>query len=662
MKALGLIIILLNATVALCQPNWKLYRDSLLTRLAHQKEDSDMVETLLYIGNLYQANLPDSAMYYYQKGNEWSNKLNYTRGKLRFIACKVEILERAARFDEALQLTLQAVSIAEKANNPNMLGGAYNNVAEIYLDKGDIEKALLYYQKAVAVFESERNKFKLGIVYGNILGVYVSIEDREKAYQYALKAISNSREGHSDYGEAIGLENLSALLMKMKKYDSALLVSNQAYAIGVRVNDKTYQSGALSCINEVLLATNQLYKVEKNAIEIERLSTSVDDKQGVAVARYQLGQYYFKKKAYTQARRYSAEALAILTENKLRPILEDVHGLIGNIALATGNISLFESEKGLADSIKDAGVSNKILKYNQQLEAAYSLNKKQAEINNLNKEKEITALMLRQRYTTILVLAASLMVLGLLGFLYYRNSQQKSRLLLAKDALKAQRIRELEQEKHLLATESVLQGQEQERQRLAKDLHDGLGGILSSTKYSFSTMKNYLIVTEENAAAFERSMGMLDKSISELRRVAHNMMPEALMKFGLDTALQDFCTGITQSGALQLVYQSFEMDDATIPQSKASIIYRIIQELMNNTLKHAEAKNALVQIIRTGNSISITVEDDGKGFDVNILKDSNGIGYSNLQSRVAYLDGSIDIQSNIGKGTSVHIEIPDIAG
>ena len=639
------------------QPNWKLYRDSLMSRLLHQKEDSDMVETILYIGNLYQANQPDSAIYYYRKGNDLSNKLNYTRGKLRYIAANVEIMEREANYDEALKLTQEAVAIAEKANNPNLLGGAYNNVAEIYLDKGNIEKALHYYQKAVVVFENEKNKYKLGIVYANILGVYVSIEDREKAYKYALKAIANSREGHSDYGEAIGLQNLSAVLIKMKKYDSALLLSNQEYAIGVRVNDKTYQSGALACINEVLLSTNKLSMVEKNAYEIESLSKSLDNKEGLAVARYQMGIYYFKKKNYAKAKQYATESLSILSTNKILTILGEVHVLMGNIALASGNISLFESESELADSIKDAGVSNKILKYNQQLEAEYSLNKKQTEINDLTHEKEITALTLRQHYTTILVLIASIVLLSLLGFLYYRNAKQKNKLLLAQDTLKAQRIRELEQEQQLLATESVLQGQEQERQRLAKDLHDGLGGILSSTKYSFSNMKNNMIITEENALAFERSMGMLDKSISELRRVAHNMMPEALLKFGLDTALQDFCANIRQSGAVQLVYQSFEINDESIPQNKASIIYRLIQELVNNILKHAQASNALVQIIRKDNTISITVEDDGKGFDTALLQHSNGIGYNNLKSRVAYLNGTMDVETGIEKGTSVNIEI-----
>jgi two-component system NarL family sensor kinase len=213
----------------------------------------------------------------------------------------------------------------------------------------------------------------------------------------------------------------------------------------------------------------------------------------------------------------------------------------------------------------------------------------------------------------------------------------------------------------LLAAQAVLQGQVEERTRLAKDLHDGLGSILSSAKYSFTNMKENLIITQENAEAFEKSMGMLDRSITELRRVAHNMMPEALMKFGLDTALKDFCNSVDQSGAVQLTYQSFEMEEASIPVITSSAVYRIIQELVNNILKHADATTALVQLIRKDSTLSITVEDNGKGFDADILQNVGGIGYLNLRNRVAYLNGTIDIQTAPGKGTSVNIEITTIA-
>jgi len=240
-------------------------------------------------------------------------------------------------------------------------------------------------------------------------------------------------------------------------------------------------------------------------------------------------------------------------------------------------------------------------------------------------------------------------VLIIISSLGYRNYQHKQKL-------QQVRISELETEQQLTATEAVLKGEEQERTRLAKDLHDGLGGMLSGIKHSFGNMKQNLIMTPDNHQAFERSMDMLDSSIKEMRRVAHNMMPENLLKFGLDVALRDFCIDISANTPLQVNYQSMGLTDVLLEQTKSIGIYRIVQELIHNSLKHASAQTALVQISKTDNLIAVEVEDDGVGFNINELKRAKGIGWSNIQNRVDFLYGKLDVQSEPGKGTSVHIE------
>jgi signal transduction histidine kinase len=238
----------------------------------------------------------------------------------------------------------------------------------------------------------------------------------------------------------------------------------------------------------------------------------------------------------------------------------------------------------------------------------------------------------------------------IIGGLIYRNYRQKQKL-------QQQRINELETEKQLMAAEAVMKGEDKERSRIAKDLHDGLGGMLSGIKHSFQHMKDNLVMTPDNQQAFERSMDMLDSSIKELRRVAHNMMPEALVKFGLDVALKDFCNSVNQSGAVELTYESFGLEKISLDQQTAISIYRMVQELVNNTLKHAAASKAIVQISKTADGLTITVEDDGHGFDTQILQSTKGMGWSNLQSRIDYLKGKLNVQSAPGKGTSVLIEI-----
>lgn len=283
-----------------------------------------------------------------------------------------------------------------------------------------------------------------------------------------------------------------------------------------------------------------------------------------------------------------------------------------------------------------------------ELDAQYQSEKKETEILELQKNKQIQALSIRQKSTLNYLLIGGITALITIVFLLYKSYNRKQQLA-------SQRIRKLETEKKLSATEAILKGQEEERSRLAKDLHDGLGGLLSGVKFSLTNMKDNLIVTPDNMSVFERSLDMLDTSIKELRRVAHNMMPEMLVKFGLDEAVKEYCNSVTATKMLTIKYQSFGMDKR-IDSTSEIIIYRIIQELLNNILKHASASDVLVQLVKGNERLSVLVEDNGKGFDTATLENNKGAGWTNIRSRIDYLKGRFDIHSEQGKGTTVTIE------
>jgi two-component system, NarL family, sensor kinase len=235
-----------------------------------------------------------------------------------------------------------------------------------------------------------------------------------------------------------------------------------------------------------------------------------------------------------------------------------------------------------------------------------------------------------------------------LGFLGYHNFKTKQRLQNLK-------ISELEKDKQILAIDAMLKGQEEERSRIAKDLHDGLGGLLSGTKLSFTTMKENLILTPENAIQFDKSLNMLDNTMNDLRKVAQNLMPEALVKFGLNEALNDFCSSIQSTQKVNVIYQKLGTEKKYNNTTEV-FVYRIIQELINNALKHAQAKEILVQLATNENSIHITVEDDGIGYDTNAIQSKKGNGLANIEYRVNYLNGIIDTVSTPNNGTAVNIE------
>ncbi|MBK8610120.1 MAG: hypothetical protein IPL84_09260 [Chitinophagaceae bacterium] len=202
----------------------------------------------------------------------------------------------------------------------------------------------------------------------------------------------------------------------------------------------------------------------------------------------------------------------------------------------------------------------------------------------------------------------------------------------------------------------MLKGQEEERSRLAKDLHDGLGGMLSGVKLSFVNMKENLIMDAESVTSFEKSILQLDNTIAELRKVAHNLMPEALVKFGLKNALLDFCNSMQLSGKTKIIFEQLGTE-RLLSNTADLYIYRIAQELINNAIKHADADQILVQLTKTTEKVLLTVEDDGKGFNTELVKSAKGIGLKNIQQRVDYLKGKIDIASQTAEGTSVNIEL-----
>ena len=198
---------------------------------------------------------------------------------------------------------------------------------------------------------------------------------------------------------------------------------------------------------------------------------------------------------------------------------------------------------------------------------------------------------------------------------------------------------------------------ETERNRVARDLHDGLGGMLSGIKLTLNSMTGTMLVPDNNTSIFHKAIAQVDNAIKEMRHVAHSMMPEALLKFGLSEAIQDFCDGINENDGVKMKFTKIGMDK-TMEKSTELVVYRIVQELSNNAIKHAVAKNIFIQLNTHPKGITITVEDDGKGFDADLIDKNKSTGLQNVQSRIDYLKGSWDIQSAAGTGTSVNIEIP----
>jgi signal transduction histidine kinase len=233
----------------------------------------------------------------------------------------------------------------------------------------------------------------------------------------------------------------------------------------------------------------------------------------------------------------------------------------------------------------------------------------------------------------------------------YKNRLVEIEKVKAEESLKIQAEREQFERYRAMAD-----AREGERSRIAKDLHDGVGGLLSGVRISLANIQSKLKLEQDDALIYDRSLDMLDGSMQELRRVAHAMKPPSLEMFGLYAALRDYIEMINSMKTIKTILQCIGTEHR-FEKEQELIIYRVIQELMNNVLKHAQATECLVQVSFLSDHLSITVEDNGKGFDTT-RADNGGMGWSNIRQRIEYLKGSLDLNSSVGNGTSVQINIP----
>lgn len=557
--------------------------------------------------------------------------------------------------DKALELHRASLQSASRNQNLYLMAGAYFNIGNVKYWKGQYDSCIEYYLKTARLYDDPgiyKNRDltqrimdkKKSDLYYNMSAVFNTLKNLPKADEYINKAISIAEGYKSAPSIAFYVQQKADNYSQNGEPEKGLRIRlAHLQQLADESIPKTYLQEAYQHIAKDYF---DLEKTDSSKIFAEKglaLSEELHVRDGVANANWQLGRIALKEKRFADAEKYLGKCGDYFLRSEDPIDQRDYFDAMRRLMFAIGKYKegylYFEKYEAVNDTILK---SERSLQFSER-EARYQSEKKDTQI-------QLQQVSIKQKNTLNYVLAGAALAAMIIGVLVLRNYRQKQ-------IIQQQRINDLETEKQLTATEAVLKGEEQERTRLAKDLHDGLGGMLSGIKYSLNTMKGNLVMTPNDAQAFERSIDMLDSSIKEMRRVAHNMMPEALVKFGLDAALKDFCNDINQSGVLKITYQSIKVQDMVIDQTMAITIYRIVQELINNTIKHAAAGHAIVQLSRTDDGLNITVEDDGKGFDTSLLKSVKGIGWSNIQNRIEFLKGRLDVNSQPGKGTSVLIEL-----
>ncbi|CAG5069998.1 hypothetical protein DYBT9623_02738 [Dyadobacter sp. CECT 9623] len=615
---------------------------AILKRIQSSREDTNRVLAYIDYGQVLENENLDSAAKYYLLAGQLSKKLDYPAGSFKYITYYTYVLNLKGKFEQALKLNKESLVIARKMKSQLNMAKSQANIAASYTYLGNFREAVKYYQQAAGNLEKLGATQYLPRLYVNIGSAFEHANLFEKSLTYKQKAVSLARQQKDSLQLADLITNIGNTYFNLKRYKEAETHLKEGLAISGKIGADMFVIQGYTGLCRINRARKKLDEARNYG---EKALTLARKAGNVFLEMEALRALMFVAEDSNQtdlSAEYTGQALKIAEENGMTDhLIELYEDYATDLYRQNRHRSAYDyllKYVQLNDSIQGADVQKQL----QELDTKYETAQKEKQIVILENEKQT-------RNTLIYGLIAGLIVLLVIAVLIYRNIVIRKRIA-------ENEVTQLQQEKQLVATNSILKGQEEERTRVARDLHDGLGGLLSGIKLTLNSVKGNVILPEESALTFTRALNQLDGAIGEMRRVAHSMMPETLVRFGLIDALTDFCDGISTSGTLKVTMQHFGLEKR-LDSSVEIVLYRIVQELLNNVLKYAEATEVQVQLTKADHVVSLTVEDNGKGFDLAALEQNKGAGFRNVQARVDYLNGRLDIQSAPGEGTSILVEI-----
>ena len=565
-----------------------------------------------------------------------------------------------ARNDSALFFADRAIITAEKAGLVSMVSVALQRKGRFFMSRENFSDATACFINAIRIEEKLDNERRIAHLNDDLASIYYYQEIFQKSLEYNEKALSIYRKLNDTIGIAKVLNQIGSLYNsheycekrspeQMKTdFDTALHYYQQSLAL---FEKKGFQEGIIHSWLNIGNVYRRMGQPEKALGYVQKALDYYRDKndtESIAGTLYTLGYVYNRLQKYDLALDCFNESKELDLRNKYT---DGIQFLYEAIAQTYDNLKDYKNARDYYVkymTVRDSIYNNEKSRQIFELETKYQAEKKQAEIEKLKLVKE-------QRTLVIYILITSLLLISLLGYTYFRNIRNKKIIADQKLEIKEKQLLELEKERQLTAAKSVLQGEEAERSRLAGDLHDGLGGLLTGVKLKLSSMKENAIITSENLAHFNHALDLLDTSIIEMRRVAHNLMPETLMHYGMRTALNDFIKQVAPEG-LPIRLSTFG-EDLRFEKEIEITIYRIAQELVTNAIKHSQAKQIDIQLFTEKDRICVQVIDNGIGFDPERLDPSKkGNGLKNIQDRVTAFNGKFEILSQEGKGTESTVE------
>lgn len=589
-------------------------------------EDTAKMDVYFSFGEWIEHESLDSASYYYDKAGEIADKFNHIKGKIKFISYHSYTLNLQGKLDEAYRWNREALRLAQENQLDLETAKALTNLANTHNLKGELDTAVQYYVQAAELFNKINNTRHLHILYMNIGVAFDALQQYERAVEYQKKSIAFSRAANDSLTLIRAMINMGSSMNSLHMYDSAMIYLNNAMTF-------TKRSGyAGETHNALLNYANSLAQLKRNNEALDKfhealaLAKKLDYPSGIANSMNGIAMVLFGQRKYQEADTYASEAIRISEGadgvfTDLRQQYKLLADIKANLGQTNEGYKYLRKYVTLNDSLSGLDVKRITADLDRKYQVAQKdkaiveqqLKLQQANANMQRKNAQLTSVVLGLVFTLIILL------------LLYRFFRQRQRL-------QQQQVHSLLQEQEVIRLRSNLEGQQEERMRIAKEIHDDIGSGLTSLVFLTSSLPE---APDRNGAA---------KRITAIARQLVGQMNVIVWSLSNDQdSLEDLVIYIRHSISEMLETVDLEYEfriPAAIPSVRVAgaqrrHIFLVIKEAVHNIIKHAEATKVVVSM-SFDDSILITIEDNGKGISG---EKTTGNGLKNMQYRMQQVGG-----------------------
>ncbi len=616
-------------------------------------KDSSEIKEIIQLALEIKSDKPDSAFQLLNIAVDHARRSDYDAGVVRALIEIGKIHLDQGAYDSSLNDFGEALFTSSKSvEGRKQMAAVLDVISTLHQIQGNYEEAAeRLYQAAYLEEKFNSSPARLSYIYNNLGALLFRIGQSDKAIHYLDLAVKTGKSIEDPKLEAGALLNKAIIASERKEWakgDSLFMqtmelatlhrigevIHNTYYNMGMASLQQKQPEQALTHFTQALNYSEHTNSYYRNAVTIA------------------LGETWYQLGNYQNAKSNLLSALDTSLKSKLKNDQLDIHRLLSQVFEAMGDckkaLYYHKKYKEVADSIANQEIRKNIghldIKYQTALKDA-ELMRKQIQISKQNND-------LRKKNIWIGSSLAGAILLSALSVSLYRNSRRKKYLHQRQIEILQQKQEILKQQQEIDRLTAGVAGEEKERSRIGKELHDGIGGMLTAINMNLAAIRERHQNLDE-LEELDLIAQMVRETANEIRKTAHNLMPDILNHYSLPEALQLYSEQL-KTGTFNIELQHYGSLDS-LDNNLALAIYRMLQELIQNVVKHANASQLEIQIRRHEEKISITVEDNGKGFDTNSVQ--GGFGLKNLQSRIQALNGYVSIESAPNKGTTVYIEI-----